>query len=286
MLVKPEVLQVTGSFKFRGAFNRLSRIPLEARSAGVVAWSSGNHAQGVAEAARRLGMPALIVMPSDAPAQKVANTKALGAEVVSYDRATENRETIARRLCAERNATLVPSYDDTYVIAGQGTVGWEIGRQAEELGLRVDIALVCCSGGGLATGTALGLHATHPNAEVLSVEPAGFDDMARSLRTGERETNPSQSGSLCDALLTPTPGALTFPLARRVLAGGVSVTDGEALDAMKFAFTHLKLVVEPGGAVALAAALTQRYPIAGKTVAVVLSGGNVDPAIFARALGT
>lgn len=282
--LKPEVLQITGSFKFRGAYNKLARIPEARRPRGVVAWSSGNHAQGVAEAARRLGMPAVIVMPADAPALKVANTRALGAEIVFYDRATGDREAIARAICAERAATLVPSYDDPAIIAGQGTVGLEIGRQAAALGQTIDTALVCCSGGGLATGTALGLHVTFPGAEVHTVEPAGFDDFARSLAAGERMRNPRTSGSVCDALLAPTPGDITFPLARQVLAGGVAVTDEEAFSAMRFAFAHLKLVVEPGGAVALAAALAGRPDIRGKSVAVVLSGGNVDPDLFARVL--
>ncbi len=282
--LKPEVLQITGSFKFRGAYNKLARIPDAARPRGVVAWSSGNHAQGVAEAARRLSMPAAIVMPADAPAMKVANTRALGGEVVFYDRATEDREAIARALCAERGATLVPSYDDTLIIAGQGTVGLEIGRQARDAGQAIDMAFVCCSGGGLATGTALGLWETFPDAAVYTVEPAGFDDFARSLAAGDRVRNARTGGSACDALLAPTPGDITFPLGKKVLAGGLCVTDQEAFAAMRFAFTHLKLVVEPGGAVALAAALTGKLDIRGRTVAVVLSGGNVDPDLFARVL--
>lgn len=284
VLLKPEVLQVTGSFKFRGAYNKLARIPEADRPRGVVAWSSGNHAQGVAEAARRLGMPAVIVMPADAPAMKVANTRALGGEVVFYDRATEDREAIAKAICAARGATLVPSYDDPLIIVGQGTVGLEIGLQAKSAGHAVDTALVCCSGGGLATGTALGLRETFPDAAVYTVEPAGFDDFARSLAAGDRVRNERTSGSACDALLAPTPGDITFPLGTRVLAGGLAVTDAEAFAAMRFAFTHLKLVVEPGGAVALAAALSGKLDIRGRTVAVVLSGGNVDPDLFARVL--
>lgn len=284
VLLKPEVLQVTGSFKFRGAYNKLARIPEADRPRGVVAWSSGNHAQGVAEAARRLNMPAVIVMPADAPAMKVANTRALGGEVVFYDRASEDREAIAKAICAARGATLVPSYDDPLIIAGQGTVGLEIGIHAKNAGETVDIALVCCSGGGLATGTALGLRETFPDTAVYTVEPAGFDDFARSLAAGGRVRNARTSGSACDALLAPTPGDITFPLGTRVLAGGLAVTDAEAFAAMRFAFTHLKLVVEPGGAVALAAALSGKLDIRGRTVAVVLSGGNVDPDLFARVL--
>ncbi|HYE52817.1 MAG TPA: threonine/serine dehydratase [Azospirillaceae bacterium] len=282
VLVKAEPLQVTGSFKFRGAYNRLSRIPEAERGRGVVAWSSGNHAQGVAEAARRLGIPAAIVMPSDAPRIKVDNTRHLGAEVVFYDRTTEDREVIARRLCAERGAVLVPSYDDFHIIAGQGTVGLEIGRQARELGLTVDACVVNCSGGGLATGTAMGLRLSFPEASVHTAEPAGFDDMARSLAKGERVRNAATGGSACDALLTVTPGDMTFPLAQRLLGEGFAVTDEECFAAMRFAFRHLKLVVEPGGAAALAAVLTGRLDCRGRTVAVVASGGNVDPELYAR----
>jgi threonine dehydratase len=286
VLLKPEMLQVTGSFKFRGAFNRLARIAPAERGRGVVAWSSGNHAQGVAEAARRLGIQAAIVMPSDAPAVKVANTQALGAEIIFYDRATEDRELIGRRLCQQRGAILVPSYDDPHIIAGQGTVGLEIGQQAASLGLTVDECLVPCSGGGLATGTALGLQATFPGAAVRTVEPAGFDDFARSLAAGERLRNLRTAGSACDALLAVTPGDLTFPLGRRVLSGGISVTDAAAFAAMRYAFSRLRLVLEPGGAVALAALLTGAADWRGRTVAVVLSGGNVDPAAFAAVLGS
>lgn len=284
VLVKPEVLQVTGSFKFRGAYNRLSRLPPDQRARGVVAWSSGNHAQGVAEAARRLGIRATIVMPADAPSVKVDNTRALGAEVVFYDRAREDREVIGRALAAERGAVLVPSYDDPHIIAGQGTVGLEIGRQARDLGLTVDACVVNCSGGGLATGTALGLRQIFPDTRVHTAEPAGFDDMARSLAAGERVANAPGAASFCDALLTPIPGTLTFPLARTLLAPGVSVTDAQVATAMRFAFQHLKLVVEPGGAVSLAALLAGKLDVAGRTVAVVLSGGNVDPALYSRVL--
>lgn len=282
--LKPEVLQITGSFKFRGAYNKLARIAKADRPRGVVAWSSGNHAQGVAEAARRLGMPAVIVMPSDAPALKVSNTRTLGADVVFYDRETEDREAIARAICADRRATLVPSYDDPHIIAGQGTAGLEIGEQAQDLGEVIEMAVACCSGGGLATGVALGLKAGFPDARVYTAEPKGFDDFARSLAAGERVRNARAGGSACDALLAPTPGDVTFPLGQRVLAGGVAVSDDEAFAAMRFAFTHLKLVLEPGGAVALAAVLTGRLDVKGRTVAVVLSGGNVDPELYARVL--
>jgi threonine dehydratase len=271
LLFKAEVLQRTGSFKFRGAYNRLARIPEEDRGKGVVAWSSGNHAQGVAEAARVLGIPAAIVMPRDAPELKIRNTRALGAEIVFYDRETESREDIARALCRERGATLVPSFDDPHVIAGQGTLGLEVARQARALGQAVD---------------ALGLHGTFPDAEVFTVEPAGFDDFARSLAGRARVRNARPSGSICDSLLAPTPGELTFPIALHELAGGVAVTDDEALAAVHAAFLHLKLVVEPSGACGLAAVLSGRLPVQNKTVVVVLSGGNVDEADFARALRT
>jgi threonine dehydratase len=286
LLFKAEVLQRTGSFKFRGAYNRLARIPEEDRGKGVVAWSSGNHAQGVAEAARVLGIPAAIVMPRDAPELKIRNTRALGAEIVFYDRETESREDIARALCRERGATLVPSFDDPHVIAGQGTLGLEVARQARALGQAVDLMLVPTSGGGLVTGAALGLHGTFPDAEVFTVEPAGFDDFARSLAGRARVRNARPSGSICDSLLAPTPGELTFPIALHELAGGVAVTDDEALAAVHAAFLHLKLVVEPSGACGLAAVLSGRLPVQNKTVVVVLSGGNVDEADFARALRT
>jgi len=284
VLVKAEPLQRTGSFKFRGAYTRIARIPAAERARGVLAWSSGNHAQGVAAAARLFGIAATIVMPADAPALKIANTRDLGATVVLYDRATERREEIGGRLAAESGATIVKPFDDPWIIAGQGTVGLEIGEQAAEQGLAVDHALVCCSGGGLATGTALGLHKRFPDAVVHTVEPAGFDDFARSLATGKKQRNAAPTGSACDALLVDTPGDIPFALARRELGPGLVVTDGEAFAAMRFAFQHLKIVVEPGGAVALAALLSGRLPARGRTVAVVLSGGNVDPALYAGVL--
>ncbi|TWB25784.1 threonine ammonia-lyase [Nitrospirillum bahiense] len=284
VLLKPEVLQRTGSFKFRGAYNRLGRLTAEERARGVVAWSSGNHAQGVAEAARLVGTKATIVMPADAPAIKVAGTRALGAEIVFYDRYTEDREVIGRDLCARTGAVLVPSYDDVHIIAGQGTVGLEIGRQAAALGLTVDACLVNCSGGGLATGTALGLKQTCPQASVHTAEPEGFDDMARSLAAGERVANAPGGKSSCDALLAPIPGTITFPLAQALLGPGLVVTEAEVRVAMRFAAANLKLVVEPGGAAALAALLAGKVETAGRTIAVVLSGGNVDPAFYAEVL--
>ncbi|HEY0836659.1 MAG TPA: threonine/serine dehydratase [Azospirillum sp.] len=285
VLLKAETLQRSGSFKFRGAYNRLSQIDAARRTAGVVAWSSGNHAQGVAAAARMLGMPATIVMPSDAPVLKIANTRGYGAEIRLYDRWTESREDIAAGIARERGAVTVPPFDDPNVMAGQGTVGLELGAQLEAAGARLDAVLAPCSGGGLMAGLATAVKHLAPQAELYSVEPAGFDDTARSLAAGARLSNEPGAASFCDALLTPAPGELTFAVNRRLLTGGLSVTDAEVAEAMAYAFSVLKLVVEPGGAVALAAVLSGKLPVQGRTLAVVLSGGNVDPAAFARVLG-
>lgn len=284
ILLKLESLQHTGSFKLRGAYNRLAQLSARERAAGVVAFSSGNHAQGVAEAARQLGLHAAIVMPADAPQAKLAGTRALGAEVILYDRARENREGIAARLAAERHATLVPSYDDPHIIAGQGTVGLELMQQAAAAGLVPDDVVVNCSGGGLVSGCALAIRPLNPSTRIYAAEPSGFDDTLRSLEAGERVSNDPGATSICDALLAPTPGVLTFELMRQLLAGGVVVTDDEVRAAMAFAFRRLRLVVEPGGAVALAAVLAGRLPVRGRTVAVVVSGGNVDAELFARTL--
>jgi threonine dehydratase len=286
LLIKAEPMQRTGSFKFRGAYNRLSRLDDAAKKSGVVTFSSGNHAQGVAAAAQILGMPAVIVMPADAPAIKVRNTKSYGAEVVSFDRYTENREAIGERLRAERGAVLVPPYDDPYIIAGQGTVGLEIATQAAERGAELDAVLVCCGGGGLVAGTATAIAAKAPSAKIYAVEPQDFDDTGRSLLSGHREKNDPNARSICDALLAPMPGELTFAINSKLLAGGIVVSDDEVRQAMATAFAELKLVVEPGGSVALAAVLSGKFPIRGKTVAVVCSGGNVDPATFVSALQT
>ncbi len=284
LLVKAEPLQRTGSFKFRGAYNRMSRLDSAQRAAGVVTFSSGNHAQGVAHAAQLLGVPAVIVMPSDAPAVKIANTRAYGGEVVLYDRYRDNREAVGAKIAAERGATLVPPYDDPYIVAGQGTVGLEIADQAIAAGAKLDAVLVCCGGGGLVAGTALALATMAPGVPVYAVEPAGFDDTTRSLKSKTRERNDPTARSICDALLAPMPGELTFALNSRLLAGGLVVTDDEVRRAMAAAFSYLKIVVEPGGAVALAAALTGKIPLRGRTVAVVCSGGNVDPKTYLSAL--
>lgn len=284
LLVKAEMLQRTGSFKFRGAFNRISLIPEADRARGVIAFSSGNHAQGVAAAAKAFGIAATIIMPSDAPAVKVRNTKALGGEVIFYDRWTENREAIGAKLAAETGATLVRPYDDPGIIAGQGTIGLEIADQARAAGATLDACVVCCGGGGLVAGTALALTDRSPGTRIFAAEPAGFDDTARSLAAGERLANAPGAQSFCDAIVTPIPGEVTFRINSRLLAGGVAVTDAEVADAMRTAFDALRVVVEPGGAVALAAALSGKVPVEGRTVAVVCSGGNVDPDVFVKVL--
>lgn len=284
VVLKPEVLQRTGSFKLRGAMSRMTLLTADERRRGVVAFSSGNHAQAVAYAARLLQTPAVIVMPADAPAMKIANTRGYGAEVVLYDRYTEDREAIGRALAADRGLILVPPFDDSMIMAGQGTAGLEIAEDAAALGLTLDMALICCSGGGLAAGMATALTELHPGIQVYAVEPQGFDDTARSLKAGERLANAPGAKSICDALLVDKPGALTFAVNRRLLAGALSVTDEQVRHAMRFAFEHLKVVVEPGGAAALAALLAKAVDCAGKTVAVILSGGNVDPAQFSEVL--
>jgi len=284
VLLKAECLQRTGSFKFRGAFNRLSLIPAGERPGGVVACSSGNHAQGVAAAAGIYGVPSTIVMPSDAPVTKVERTRALGAEVVPYNRETDDREAIARGIAAERGATFVHPYDDPGIIAGQGTVGLEIASACRQRGLVPDAVLAPASGGGLIAGVSLAMTAAFPGVQVFCVEPDGFDDHARSLAAGRRLGNDRLSGSLCDALMSSRPGEKTFDINRHSLAGGVVVTDDEAMAAVAFAARELKLVVEPGGAVALAAILAGRIDTAGRTVVVVLSGGNVDEDVLGRAL--
>ncbi len=284
VFIKAENLQRTGSFKFRGAFNRLSLIPQDQRASGVVACSSGNHAQGVAAAAKILGFPAVIVMPRDAPALKIQRTKALGAEVVLYDRESEDREEIAKRICKERGATFIHPYNDSGVIVGQGTAGLEIAEQCEVLGVTPDMLISCTGGGGLTGGLALALEEKLPDCKIYTSEPAGFDDYARSLAAGKRVRNAALGGSVCDAVLTETPGDKGFSILSRRHAQGLVVTDEEALNAVAFAYFELKLVVEPGAAVALAAVLSNKIDIEGKTAVIMISGGNVDPAIFANAL--
>lgn len=284
VLVKAECLQRTGSFKLRGAYTKISRIPEADRRRGVVAFSSGNHAQGVAAAARHFGIPATIVMPATAPAIKIANTRAWGATVRLYDLHRESREAIGDAIAAETGATLVRPYDDPDVISGQGTIGLEIAAQCAEAGLRPDAVLVPCGGGGLSAGISLALADRLPGVPVHPVEPAGFDDTTRSLAAGERLRNEGDADSLCDAIMTPMPGEVTFPVNRRTLSHGLVVDDQAVLAAMACGFADLKVVIEPGGAVALAAGLFGAIPVAGQTLVVVASGGNVDPAVFVEAL--
>lgn len=281
VLLKPECLQVTGSFKIRGAYNFLGQLNAEEAERGVVAFSSGNHAQGVAAAGGLLGIRTAIVMPEDAPRAKLENTRRLGGEVITYDRFKGDREAIARRIAAERGAVVVPSYDHDDIIAGQGTVGLEIAEQSEKEDCPPDQVLVCCGGGGLIAGSAVALKARLGDVAVHPVEPAGFDDTARSLALGERVENDATARSICDALQAHTPGRLTFEINKRLLARGLTVSDDEVREAMRFAFRNLKLVLEPGGAVALAAVLSGKVETAGRTTAVVLSGGNVDSDLFA-----
>ncbi len=281
VLIKAENLQVAGSFKIRGAYNLMSQLPDAAAARGVVAFSSGNHAQGVAMAGGLLGINAAIVMPEDAPRAKMDNTRRLGGEVITYDRYTGDREAIARAIAEERDAELVPSYDHDDIIAGQGTVGLEIAEQARELGLPPDQALINCGGGGLSSGSAVALRARFPDISIRTVEPEAFDDTARSIDAGKRLQVEPGSVSICDSLLADSPGRLPFEIHRRLFDAGLVVSDDEVREAMRFAFRHLKLVVEPGGAASLAAVLSGKVDTAGKTTAIVLSGGNVDFEVFA-----
>ena len=282
VFLKAETLQRTGSFKFRGAYNKISSIPQDRKANGVVAYSSGNHAQGVAHAAALCNMPAVIVMPSDAPKAKRERTAALGAEVVLYDRDTEDRAAIARDIAQKRGAVLVPPFDDPFVIAGQGTAGREICEDLEKLGVTPDVAVVGASGGGLIAGIAIAMKARVPGVKFYSAEPEGFDDTLRSFKSGQRETNARMSGTICDALMTETPGVITWEINRKLIGQGVAASDEEVGRAVAFAFRELKLVVEPGGAIGLAALLAGKLDIKGKTVVAVLSGGNVDAELFHR----
>ena len=285
LLIKAECLQQTGSFKLRGATNRLLQIPKKDRAKGVVAFSSGNHAQGVARAAQILEMTALIVMPSDAPSVKIEGVEADGAEVRLYDRETENREEIAAQIANERGAALVPSFDDPMIIAGQGTLGLEVAAQAKSMGRKLDHVICCTGGGGLISGICLAFSKASPDTSIWAAEPDGHDDWTRSLASGRIETNAAGTRSVCDAILTPQPGNLTWPIGSKFLSGGCVVTDQHAFEAMRLAFRQLRVVVEPGGSVALASALF-RLPAAmrGQTIGVVLTGGNVDAKLFAKVL--
>ena len=282
VFVKAECLQWTGSFKARGGWAAVSALAAEVRARGVLAYSSGNHAQGVAWAAALHGVPAVIVMPSDAPTVKIANTRAYGAEVVLYDRATQDREAIGRALAEARKLSLIPPFDHAEVIAGQGTIGLELAQQVAEAGIGAATVLTCCGGGGLTAGIALALEARAPGLTVRPVEPEGFDDVARSLAEGRILRNDRLTGSICDAVLTPQPGNLTFPILKRLCGPGITVSDDLVLHAMVLAFQHLRIVVEPGGAVALAAAIFA--PDLGDAVICTASGGNVEPGLFRAAL--
>ena len=288
VLLKLETLQRVGAFKFRGAYNRLVQLSSHERKRGVVAFSSGNHAQGVALAAKLLDMPALIVMPADAPFVKVQATTGYGAEIRLYDRLTESREAIASAVAAERGCVVVPAFDDPHIIAGQGTVGLELYHQAQDMGAQLDAVITPASGGGLLAGTSLAIKALSPSTAMIGAEPAGFDDLLASLQAGSRQVFKPTTRSLCDALESPAPGEITFPILQKFVADVAVVTDHEVAEAMRYAFSVLKLVVEPGGAAGLAALLANKvlHTKPGGTVAVVLSGGNVDPALFARVLSS
>lgn len=284
VLLKAECLQHTGSFKFRGGWSAVSALSPEARAKGVFAFSSGNHAQGVALAAREHGISAVILMPADSPVMKIENTKALGAEVITFDRATQDRDALGIELAAERDLTLIKPFDEPQVIAGQGTVGLEIAEQAAELGVTECEVLVPCGGGGLTSGIALALQERAPDMRVRPVEPVGFDDVTRSLVSGKIERNPSTTGSICDSIITPAPGVIPFPILQKLVGPGIVIPDEDCLRAMAAAFTRLKIVIEPGGAIALAAALYHPDTVKGDSVIAVASGGNVDSAMFAHAL--
>ena len=284
VFVKAECLQHTGSFKFRGGWSALSGLAPDVRKRGVIAFSSGNHAQGVALAARLHGVPCVIIMPSDAPKLKIENTRAFGADVVLYERGVEDRDAIGDRLSEERGLTLIRPFDEPLVIAGQGTTGLEIAEQAEDEGIHRAEVLVPCGGGGLSSGVALALEASAPGFTVRTCEPEGFDDTARSLASGTVMRNATMTGSICDAIITPEPGKITLPILARLAGAGIAVTEEEVLRAMALAFKRLKIIIEPGGAVALAAALFHGAALKEETVIAIASGGNVDTEVFSAAL--
>lgn len=284
VFLKLETLQRTGSFKFRGAYNRLAQLSAEERARGVVAFSSGNHAQGVAAAAMLLKLGATIVMPADAANIKIANTRALGAEVVFYDRKRENREEIAARIAAERGAILVPSFDDPDVVAGQGTAGLEIASQAKALNVELDLVAAPCSGGGLSAGIALALSETSPATRVIAVQPEGYDGVRLSLAEGTRRAAPGARETIADALMANVPGIIPFAILSARGAGAVAVSDAALKRAVSYAASRLKQVVEPGGAAALAALLVGALDTGGRNLCIVLSGGNIDSAMLSLCL--
>jgi threonine dehydratase len=284
VFLKLETLQRTGSFKFRGAFNRLVQLSPDERRRGVVAFSSGNHAQGVAAAAALLHMPATIVMPADAPRIKTQNTQQLGATIVPYDRRREKREDIAARIAAEQGAVVVPSFDDPHIVAGQGTAGLEIAEQAAALGVTLDAVLVPCSGGGLSSGIALALSGASANTRLVTVEPQDYDGARLSLGAGVRTAAAGLRETIADALTSPGVGAIPFAILKSCGVQGLAVGDEALMQAVGFAALNLKLVVEPGGAAALAAVLSGAFDAKGKTLAIVLSGGNIDPGMLTRGI--
>ncbi len=284
LLIKAETAQRTGSFKFRGAYNRIRQMNDDQKKRGVIAYSSGNHAQAVACAAGLLGTTSLIVMPDDALANKITRTRQLGAEIVTYDRAIETREDVADRIGAERNMVMVPPNEDRRVLAGAGTMALELIKQTEQRGAPLGAVLVPCGGGGLTAATALVFEALSPNTKVYGVEPDLFDDTYRSLQVGERLANPKGRHTICDAIMTDMPGELTFSINRDRLSGVLTVSDDDVRAAMRFAFDHYKVVIEPGACVGLAAVLAEKIDIKGQTIAVIATGGNVDPASYCAAL--
>lgn len=284
LFLKCETLQHTGSFKFRGAYNTLSRLSTEQKTAGVIAYSSGNHAQGVALSAKMLNIPATILMPEDSPAIKLNNTRGYGARVITYDRYNESREEIGEKIAKDGKLTLVKPYDNYFVISGQGTTGIEIAEQLKEKNIHADICAGPAGGGGLIAGTSLALRELSPRTKIYAAEPENFDDTSRSLTAGEPVQNETGQQSICDAIVTPTPGKITFAINKLTLSGGLVVTDDETRAAMRDAFHYFKCVIEPGGAVALAALLTGKVDIKGKTVVAIASGGNVDPALYSDIL--
>ena len=284
LFLKAEALQRTGSFKFRGAYNKISQIPTHQRSKGVVAYSSGNHAQGVAAAAQIFDLPATIVMPSDAPDIKIQNTRSYGANVEFYDRKIGNRVEMAKRISDETGGLLIPPYNDPDIIAGQGTIALELIRQSEELDVKLDIVMGPSSGGGMMSGCSLVLKHYDPRVMLYCVEPENYDDIAQSLACGQRIKLKPKGHSICDALLLETPGDLTFQILNELNVGGLVVSDQATVHAMLVAFQAFKIVLEPSGAIALAAALEQKINLKGKTVAVICTGGNVDPNLFQKAL--
>jgi threonine dehydratase len=285
VLLKAETLQHCGSFKFRGAMNRLSMLTPEERKRGVLAWSSGNHAQGIARAARLFASPATIVMPKDAPALKVAQVRAYGGEIVFFDRYTQDREAIGRKIAAERGLALAPSYDHVDVIEGQGTLAIEAVEQAQAVGAAFDVFIICCGGGGMTSGCATILEEISPATEVYIAEPEGFDETWASIRAGQKLKADISRKTLCDALATPSPGDITFPIMQRLVRGGFSISDDEVSETIAWAFKYLKLVLEPGGAAALAAVFHRKIRAEGRTIGLTLSGGNIDPSLFATILG-